>query len=432
MRFCLFLLAALLPAAARAEAPVALSLNGAMLFALHNNPDAMIAQEQAVQAAIAVREAKSALYPQVSASLSAGLEYNRPTSTPSVAGGGDTVPSGEARLLVNQLVYDGHATEEEIERRKWLRNSADLNTKRTFETLMTDTVRTYAAVWRFQQAVAESERFVDTIGKTAEKVTLMVESGAESNIKKEFSDSRLANARTQLNNAKSNLSSALNQLESLTGRLPDFAATRPEQLDPTLRKLDRYFRDAQDNNVVLAQNRSDLAALTRERAAQLGRDLPTVTLQAEARKSDNDGGDTASSDLASVMLVANYSIFDGHAKKSTRKRIESQMRENTYRQSKLQREVKRDLRFAYNQLQAIKDEYLSAQEEIISSESLQALYQKQFELGEGDIINLIEGEERLYAAKTRALRLEAEMIVNSYVLLRDAGLLEKEDFCVTC
>ena len=414
----------------RADMPE-ISLQSAVLFALNNNPDAMIIMERKKQADIAIKEAESALYPQVNLSLRSGAEYNNPTSTPN-SGGGDSVISSEARLSLNQLVYDGSATRKEIERRKLLSQSAELASDGLIKNILTDTVRTYTTVWRFQNAVTESERFVAVITKIADKVTLMVESGAESKIKKEFVDSRLANAQSQLNNARANLSSALNQLESLTGRLPDFTAKKPEHLDPTLRRLDSYFRDAYALNSALGVNRSDGDALLLEKASQEGRDKPTISVQSEVRRNDNQGGSVDPESFGAIFVNVNYTLFDGDLRSSTKERIASQIRENKFRQIKLQREVKRDLRFSYNQLLALKDDYMNAQQEIISGESLQSLYQKQFELGEGDIINLIEGEERLYAAKTRALRLETDMIISAYTILKDAGLLEKEEFCATC
>jgi adhesin transport system outer membrane protein len=409
-----------------------LSLDSVVLFALNNNPDAMIAYERQAQAKLAVKEAKSLLYPQADFSLRGGYEYNDPTSTPGVINDGDTVTSGQARILVNQLLYDGKATPEEIKRRKNLAHSAAINSGLVLEKLMTDTVAAYASVWRYQSAARVSEKFVASVEQIADKVTLMTESGAESKAKKEYADSRLANAQSQLNNARANLAAALNQLENLTGRLPDFWAERPEQLDPTLRKLENYFGTAYADNSNLMLNRSDLEALKHEKRAQEGRSLPSVSLQGEARRSDNQGGKDDAANYGAVMLVMSYNLFDGHARALAEKRIESQIRENQYRQSKLQRDIKRDLRFAYNQLLAIKEEYTNTQDEITSSQSLQSLYKKQFELGEGDIINLIEGEERLHAAQIKGLRLETEMIVNSYNLLRDSGLLEKEEFCASC
>ena len=57
----------------------------------------------------------------------------------------------------------------------------------------------------------------------------------------------------------------------------------------------------------------------------------------------------------------------------------------------IRKDVEKDIRKSYNQILATKQDITSNTKEILSSETLQDLYQKQFELGEGDIITMVEG-----------------------------------------
>ena len=59
---------------------------------------------------------------------------------------------------------------------------------------------------------------------------------------------------------------------------------------------------------------------------------------------------------------------------------------------------------------------------------MQKIYAEQFDLGEGDVINIIEGEERLYRSLLRKHRMEADILINAYKLAEYAGLLEKDFF----
>ena len=94
--------------------------------------------------------------------------------------------------------------------------------------------------------------------------------------------------------------------------------------------------------------------------------------------------------------------------------------------------MNKNIRRSYNKILSIKDDIKSNMKEVLSSESLQDLYQKQFELGEGDIINMIEGAERLHTAKLNSHKLEASFVTESYTLLQTIGALRKERFCETC
>jgi len=53
-------------------------------------------------------------------------------------------------------------------------------------------------------------------------------------------------------------------------------------------------------------------------------------------------------------------------------------------------------------------------------------------LGEGNLINLIEGEERLNSAIIKQNQLRRDLLLNTYQLIRIAGLMDKQIFCKSC
>ena len=415
-----------------ANNPMPLSMETAALFALHKNPDVMIALEKNKQANFAVTEARSSYYPQISATFKAGQEYNDPSAAGTLDPLGQPSQSYDAKVIVTQLLFDGFVTDSEVERRKQLVQSADLQARITMEKILYDTIGAYVDVWRAQRAQSEAERFVDVVTGIANKIKLMAAAGAESKTKKEYVDSRLAAAKSTKNSTEADLAKSLSELESLTGVLPPFEAQRPEQFDPTARQMDAYFSLARQENAGMQLNQSDRAALERQEEGQSGKYLPSLSLQLEAKQSQDVGGRVGRVRGASAMVVMNYNIFDGFAREAETGRLRSQISENDFRRDKLMRDLQKSVRQAYNQLLATKRDLAANIKEVIASESLQMLYQQQFELGEGDVINIIEGEERLHSAHQKGLRLEAEMVLNSYALLRQIGALQKERFCVHC
>lgn len=429
---CAFLMLNLLTLPALAKEPVALSMESAIIFALHQNPDLMIALEKRKQSAFSVDEARSSYYPQIDVTVKGGREFNDPTAASTHDKMGQPTNSTDAKIIVNQLLFDGFTREEEVERRKQLTQSADIQTHIATEKILYDTIEAYTDVWRAQRAVTESKRFVGTVEKIAAKINLMNEAGAESKTKKVYVDSRLASAKSELNNAEADLAKATNDMENLTGILPPFLAQRPDQFDPTQRQMDSYFLLARKENTGMKLNQSDHDALAHQKEGQEGSYYPTLSLQLEAKQSYDVGGNVGRVRGASAMMVMNYKLFDGFARDAAAGRIGSQISENDYRRTKLIREMQKSMRQAYNQLLATKRDLTSNIKEIIASENLQSLYTQQFELGEGDVINIIEGEERLHNANTKGLKLEASMVLNSYALLRQIGALQKEQFCARC
>lgn len=432
----LVLLLFLVPTATLAGDPPPLSLESTVLLALNKNPTIQAELEKVTQAQFAIQEARSNYYPQVTANVKGGHEYDNPASEPAgvFPTGKVTSQSNSAdmTLVVNQILYNGFATDDEVERRKDLKTSANFESQVAVEKTINDAITAYVDVWHFQRNVTESEAFVAQLEKIGAKVNLMNEAGAESKAKKEYVDSRVANAQTELHSAKAALTDALSNLETITGSLPPFKAVRPVQLDPTVRSIENYYHLAEKDNNHLLLNASDHSAVEHQIDEQKAAYLPTVSFELDGDHGYDVGGHIGNTWHGSAMMVMNYKLFDGFSRDAGMGRLQSQKAENEYRQVAIMRDLEKDIRKSYNEILATKDDLGSNMKEVLSSETLQGLYEKQFELGEGDIINMIEGFERLHAAKLKGYKLEASIVVDSYTLLEKAGALRKEGFCASC
>jgi adhesin transport system outer membrane protein len=419
-----------------AAAPPQLSLESSILFALNQNPAVKAEMEKIKQANFAISEARSAYYPQVSVKIKGGREYDNPAGTAAGKSSSGIVVaetnSASTDLVINQVLFNGFATREEIRRRKSLENSATLGSLIAIEGILQNSIQYYIDVWSTQRSVTESQAFVAALEKIGAKISLMNEAGAESKAKKEYVDSRVAAAHSELNKDEAALADALSNLQSLTGYLPEFTALRPLQLDPTVRPLESYYGVAREDNNRLLLNRSDHTAVEHQIKVQEAAFLPTVNLELNGRHAYDVGGHVGHTWNASAMVVVDYKIFDGFAHSSTTNRLKSQKAENEFRQEQLERDLNKDIRKSYNQILATKQDLANNMREILSSENLQELYTKQFELGEGDIITMIEGSERLHTARIKSFKLEANLVTNSYTMLQKAGALRKERFCASC
>ena len=414
---------------------VELSLQSVMLFALHNNPEINIAQEQEKQAVFSTQEAQSILYPQVDVTVKAGDEYNDPAnfvSPDAVVGSSNTNPSAEFILSANQLLYDGSTSHEEVKRRQSLEESSKLQTELIQERIIMTTIEAYVEVYRLQNTLKEYDAFIEKLGKICEKIDLMVEAGAESKAKQKYAQSRLAFARSDYQNTQAALNNAVIDLEFLTGKLPEFRAKSPDVADLIEIELGRYTDMAEKNNTNFLINASDKQALKHQLEGVKGKYLPTINMIIEMSQSHDSGGEVGRDRSAIALLQLSYKIFDGHARDASKGKVESQLHEIDYRRERAERDVMQKLKLAYNQLLALENEYHVVLDEIDANTDLQSLSTEQFQLGEGDIINLIEGEERLFTSRARQYQIESDLIKNSYALLRQIGFLDKQGFCESC
>ncbi len=418
------------------EEPLMLSLDTAVLFALNSSPDINIVGEQKEQAQYAIDEAKSLLYPQVTFTATVGIESNDPAAFPpdaeQTSSTSNTNDSQEYSLLVNQLVFDGYSTSSEIKKREQIHKSSEYEIAIIRQDTIMNTVESYLSVYQFQQSIAHSDRLINKLNELNAKIEVMVEAGAESLAKLKYAQSRLSFAMSEKTNTEASLSDALANLEFLTGRLPVFTAVQPQIFDILEHNQRKYIELAGRKNTTLLLNTSDKKATELELKKTQGTAYPSMTLLAEYRDTEDLGGEIGGDTTASVVMQMNYQIFDGFARKATTNRVKSEIREVEFQRLRIQRNIQQDIKTAYNQMRSFERELAIVEDEVITNTELQDLYREQFELGEGDIINLIEGEERLYRSHVRKYQIEADLLKNGMELIQQIGLLDKHLFCTEC
>ncbi len=412
-----------------------MSIDTAILFALTNNPDLNIVNSKDEQAKYAIDEARSSYYPQVDLSASIGQEYNNPAvfkANSKHSGRGHSNTSNDYSLTVNQLLYDGKSTISEVRKREQLLNSSEYKNTLVQQKIILDTIKSYMKIYQYHKSMKEAKNLIDQISIMNKKVALMVDAGAEDLAKSKYVQSRLSFAKSELTNADASLSEAMSELEFLTGNIPKFKAKKPDFFDVLSQDLQSYFKLASSNNTNLLLNESDKKANEFELDKTKGRFLPTLNMVMEYDQSIDSGGEIGKDKNASLILQMNYKIFDGYGRKATTNRVEKQISESSFKSERIERDIRKKIKSQYNQIFSLEQELSILEEEIITNIDLQKIYQEQFELGEGDIFRLIEGQERLYRSKIRKYRIESNIIIQSFELIKQIGFLDKSLFCDVC
>lgn len=421
---------ALWPGSLRAEKaeiePVELSLGTLILFAVDNDPDLQVSKEKKEQLDYFQKEARSDYYPQIQLDIEGGREYIDPTS------GQNSNNTASASVILNQKLFDGFKTINEVRRRGKLIASAEQDIVTVKESLILEVVDYYLDILRFQEVTRVTEDFVVRIDEIVATVADMYEAGAAGKAMLDYARSRQASAYVDLNESRSSLNEAVSNLEFLTGPLPPFLAVFPDQLYPENLRLKDYIRRASKENAFIKKSQAEIEAMKYQLAVEKGEYYPSLDLSIEAEQGHDQGGEVGVDRELSAKINLSYEIFDGFNKKSRVSRAESQVRELRHRDRKVFNSIKRDINLAYNQILALRASISTTREEIRANTALQLLNQENFRLGSLNVIELIEGEERLQDARVRKLRLQKELHENIYNLLAFSAYMEKLNFCTTC
>lgn len=413
--------------------PMELSLNSAILFALHNNPDIEIFWSRYLQANSRIGEAESGFYPTVDFAALFGPEFKSPSAGTNPPGPAITY-GGEYGINVSQMLFDGFETLEGLRNAEDLSEAAFWRVQTEVVTVLENTIETYLEILQTQKEVQILTELIEDVSGTLDNVRQRVEAGAEDQVVLDYASSRKSFADTELRRAQSSLNDAISRLEFLTGKLPpNFITFYPEKLFPYKLDLQFYLDYAEEHNSSLASTYYEMEAmkhtLEAEKAASF---TPDVDLAITANEKHNSGGNIGRERELSATVNFSYNLFDGFSKKYARERVREQINEISVRRSKVKKATFRDIKQAYNQVVSTISSIASTEEEIESSIQLKRLNEEQFALGNINIIELIESAERLKQAKVRRVELETDMYMNTYRLLLLSNMIDQSFFCATC
>ncbi len=403
-----------------------LSLSTAVLFALEENPDLLIAGEKIQQLEEFMNEKKADYWPRVEFSAEGGRQYITPNA------GKETNNYGNVTLQVSQKVFDGYKTSYQVSQREELTNSERYKALNQKERIVLNTMTFYLDVLLYQSEIATAERFVAGVDKIVQTISEMYQAGAISKAMHDYAVSRQASAYLDLNRAQASYNDAISNLEFLTGKLPEFTAVDPDVLNPEKYDFDVYFTLAQQQNSKVKINDADLSALKHKLAAEKGGYYPQLDFNVSAEQAHDDGGDVGRQRDVKAYVSMRYEIFDGFFKKHRTNRVNSEIRELEYRERKIVKELKKELQLAYNQIVAIQDAIKAVHVEIKTNTAVKILNKENFRLGNINVIELIEGEERLKAAYQKRHKLKYDFYVNSYSFLINSTIVNDEYFCASC
>lgn len=407
-----------------------LSLNSAVLFALHNNPDIEILLERHSQTISNMKDARSALYPEIRTSATVGHEYNNPSST-----NGKSAVNGYAGLTfsIEQNLFDGMEIHHTIASRDNDTKAAYWLTRQQIERTLTDAAGFYMEILRYQEELILNQELLADIKDTLAFINDQYEAGAADKVILDYANSRHAFAATQLNRTQASLKDAISNLEFLTGKLPPkFKTYYPERLNPDKLDLQYYLTLADKGNSQLIAAKYEVESAQHRLAAQRGRDLPEVNFVVDMEQTHNSGGETGINRSAAAFVRFDYTLFDGFKRKHVKNRIRSEINETEIRRRQILKNVRRDIKLAYNQIRSNVTSLHNTDAEIRSSLALKILNQDNFRLGTIDIIQLIESAERLNAAKIKKVELMQAIYTGSYNLLIQSSMIGQDFFCVTC
>jgi outer membrane protein, adhesin transport system len=393
LKLCLAIALALSAIGAQAAAPA--SLQDAAERAITNNPELRARWFEFRASAEDVSAARGGYLPQVDFQAYAGREWEK---RPSGDTGGFNHPG--ATLTLRQMIFDGFATSNEVQRLGYARLTRYYELLSSSDQIAYEAVRAYQDVLRYRELVAlAQENFAlhkEILGQIEEKVKAGVGRGVDL----EQASGRLALAESNWLTDLSNLHDVTARFQRIVGDAPAATLAPAPDLRAALPK---------EGNIALAtalkQNPGFLSAVSNIRSARSDAEtrksnnypkLELVAKQGIDRDRDNINGTFQD---RTIQLSLNYNLFSG-GRDSARSRGAVEKLNTAYElRDKSCRDIRQTTQIAWNDVRRLNEQMTFLDQHQLSTEKARDAYRKQFDIGQRTLLDLLDTENELFTAK---------------------------------
>jgi len=369
-----------------------------------------------------LRQQQSTLLPQVRLEARTGkTRFGQKDPSVPIAGADQWSASTSQSVFVRQLLFDGFTSINEIWRQAARVDAAAARVFERTELVALDAVEAYVDVVRYQKIVADSQANVEAHRKIAANVRARFQGGRAGEGDLEQVLERVAQADASLARYRQSLEDARAAYRQTVGIEP-FNLRQPYRLTRIPKSRDTALAIALKNNPTIKAAKADADAARYAFRSTDGTLSPTISLEGRAEKDYNSSvtlpGRTTNE---SGFLVFSWDVFRGGQDSWRRVEMSERYIEATQRHARLQREAFNSLDKAWNARTISNDQIAALQRDVASGLKVIAAYQKEYELGQRSLIDLLNAHNQYYAALVGLESVQGLAVFADYQLLAATG-----------
>jgi adhesin transport system outer membrane protein len=404
----------------------ALDLREAVEHAINTNPEVLVESNQYLSRLEELGQAKSGYRPSIDLNAAAG--YERTDNNTTRASGEDyrSLTRKEASLTLSQMLFDGFATQSEVERQNARVEAQKRALESATEELGLKTVDTYIKVLLHRELMTLSSENLQAHARIYDQVELRSNSGVGRSSDLAQITGRRASASANMLSDEVNLKDAETNFLRVVGLLPKSL----EPIDIVIDKLpatqDDAIQMALENHPTLKSASADVTAAVAQYKASKSAHYPRLDLELGARYGDDLDGVEGRDDDLTAMLRLRYNLFAGGKDRARNKQNAhllneaKEIRNNTYRQ------VVESIRLSWSAYDVTQKQLVFQNQHVQASEKTRDAYAKQFNLGKRSLLDLLDSENELYEAKRDKAKTRYDHQFSQYRLLVGLNQLREQ------
>jgi adhesin transport system outer membrane protein len=361
--------------------------------AVLRNPEVQAKWHAYKEATETVGVAKGRYLPSLD--LNAGI-FREHKDDPASAGGHRDFTSQGVELFLNQILFDGFYTRNEVKRLNYAQRVRYYELLDASENAALEAMRAYKDVLRNRESLRITKDNYIQHRAVYEQIQRKVKMGVARGVDLDQATGRLALAESNLQTTINNLQDVSARYQRVVGSLP------PAEMAP-LPKLDKdvpvqtaeALKKAYEFNPALAAANENIVSSLADVDVKRSRYYPRLDLQASQFWGQDQDGDDGNYDDARIGVALNYNLFNGGSDKAAERSAIERVSVSKDTRDKVCRDVRQTLTIAHTDITGLGKQMKHLKQHMVSTEKSRDAYRKQFDIGQRSLLDLLDTENEV-------------------------------------
>ncbi|MGD1503447.1 TolC family outer membrane protein [Vibrio harveyi] len=372
------------------------TLEQAVENTLISNPDIKSAFNEFVSKRY-VNEASSGAY-LPSVDLDAGVGYEGINPAESNRKSTDLTRK-EATITLTQLIWDGSATLNDIDRTAADAESVRYQLLADAQDKALEVAKVYLDAVKAYEVLTLSENNLKVHKKIYQDIKKRVDSGIGSTADLTQVEARLAKAHGNLVAAQNNLFDTHTIFTRLVGQAPQGLIFPRADQNFIPYTLDDAIDLAFNSHPVIKISKADVDSAKFQYKQSKGNYYPTVSVEASQTWRDDAAGVEGNSDETTAMLRMRYNLYNGGSDSANAESFAYQLNKAKDLRERAYRNVEEGLRLSWSALDLTQQQKQFLSDHVDSASETVIAYEKQYRIGKRTLLDLLNTENELFEAR---------------------------------
>lgn len=324
-------------------------------------------------------------------------------------------------ISLNQNIYAGGATKNEIERLKAQYLVAKTDFKRLLEDEILKAITSYIDVVFTRESKEVNKKNMDVLTTIFEIVKAKYDAGALSIGELSNIEASVSNAKSLLSKTNSSYNNALEYFKYITGEL--FQQTYPYEkiVHVSIDPLEEILENISKKNTSMLSYKYTIESKKASLLKLKSSFRPKVDLTISAERVTDEENYEFDEKTFTAQLQVSYNLFNGNKDKNQYLKAFSAIQEVVYERESEKRKIKWELEKLHTSLTSLQDNLSNVEDEVTSSTNMVSSYWESFRNGEQDLPVLLQGQRQLNTAELSYIKSQQDSMKDYFEILQLAG-----------